>query len=227
MFARQAGYVHVSNGEGCQDYADGFYDRQRNIGVVALADGAGSYQHSAEGAKAAVAAVLDHFRTNDAISDRPAFIRMVSQAAAQADPVAMDVGTTLLFAAVTNGSFIAGHIGDGVILMRQNGQFSVLSYPENGEHLWETYLLPCSEQTVHFRFYEGTDAESFLLASDGIASQLYEDDGIGCPACEKLYTWCAQMSADEFHRIVLEHFDGIFAKFSGDDKSLAILRTNT
>lgn len=226
MFARQAGYAHSSNGESCQDYVDGFYDSERDLGVIALADGAGSYQYSAAGAKAAVDVVMNYFRTNETVTDQTAFVRMVSRAVAQMGDATVDVGTTLLFAAVTKDRFVAGHIGDGVILVRQEGQFSVLSYPENGIHPWETYLLPCPEQSEHFRFYEGSNAEGFLLASDGIAAQLYEDDGSGCPVCEKLYSWCEQMPDDTFRQVVREHFDGIFAKFSGDDKSLAIVRTD-
>lgn len=223
--SRQTGSIHADRGSPCQDYVAGFYDSSRALAVVALADGAGSYRYSAAGAKAAVEAVLAYFRVHSTITDRQAFVAMVSRAVEQEDPLNADVGTTLLFAAVTERGFVAGHIGDGVILMRQKGQFSVLSRPENGEHLWETYLLPCWEDSARFRFYEGREAEGFLLASDGIASQLYEESGRGCPACEKLYRWSIQMTGEDFHRTVEANFEGVFAKYSSDDKSLAVLWT--
>ena len=94
----------------------------------------------------------------------------------------------------------------------------------NGEYLWETFLLPCSESSHRFRFYQGLDAEGFLLTSDGLSALLYEEDGQGAPACEKLYQWSKQMSEKDFQKITLEHFDVIFAKYSDDDKSLAIIR---
>lgn len=225
LYACKAGDNATRTGRDCQDYAAGFVDRERKIGVAVLADGAGSYTHSAAGAKAAAEAVLTYFREHDTLTDRLAFVRRINAAVAAVDPVGSDVGTTLLFAAVTADGFVAGHIGDGVILSRRDGQFSVLSYPENGEYVWETYLLPCEENSRHFRFYEGTDAADFLLASDGVAPLLYDEEGRGCPACEKLYQWSGQMTREEFRRTLEEHFGGVFAKYSDDDKSLAILHS--
>ncbi len=222
-FARKTGSIHARAGRECQDYVNGFCDSSRGFAVAALADGAGSYQHSTAGARAAVEATLEYFRAHETIADRPAFVHMLSQAVAQVDPLRADVGTTLLFVAATKDGFIAGHIGDGAILIRQDGRFSVLSFPENGEHNWETFLLPCDDQSVRFRFYEGQGAEGFLLASDGIAEQLFDEAGQGCPACEKLYQWSIQMTDEGFHRTVKENLDGVFAKFSSDDKSLAVL----
>lgn len=225
-FARKTGSIHARAGRECQDYVNAFCDSGRNLAVVALADGAGSYQHSAVGAKAAVETVLEYFRTHEAIADRPAFVHLLSQSVARVDPVRMDVGTTLLFVAATKAGFIAGHIGDGAILIRKNDQFSVLSFPENGEHSWETFLLPCDDHSAHFRFYEGRDAQGFLLASDGIAEQLFDETGRSCPACEKLFQWSIYMTEEDFRRTVKENLDGVFAKFSSDDKSLAVLSTD-
>lgn len=222
--ARETGYVHAAAAQECQDQVAGFYDCARNLGVIALSDGAGSYQYSEASAKAVVEAVLGYFQVHETISDRQEFVNMVSRAAERVDPTNGDVGTTLLFAATTEKKFIAGHIGDGVILVRENGTFSVLSYPENGEYSWETYLLPCAENSSHFRFYEGKTPEGFLLASDGISAQLYESDGQGCPVCEKIFHWAAQMTEDEFCQKMQAHFKSVFAKFSSDDKSVAVLR---
>lgn len=66
-------------------------------------------------------------------------------------------------------SFFSLHLGDGIIIYRKNGNYQILSEPENGSLKNQTYLTTSSSAKEHLRicFQHLEDVTEFLLVSDG------------------------------------------------------------
>ena len=182
-----SGYVqgigHVENNEPCQDRAIHIHDEDLH-GIV-LADGAGSCRLSEKGAELVVQAFSQYSKDKFdewSASENPALLieefllQLIDEEVAkheQADR--MDFSCTVLFVLVKNNQFLAGHIGDGVIFQRINNELSVLSHPENGRYINETYFITMAPLNEHFRIYKGTIEKymDFMLMSDGAATSFY------------------------------------------------------
>lgn len=221
-----AGELHLQWGIGCQDWADGFVDPQTGRSALAVADGGGSRRRAAESACCAVQTVLRYFRTHP-VTDADADALWNELCAAQ-DALGFareELGTTLLFFAVENGRFCAGHIGDGAILRGDAEGFTVLSAPENGEQKNITFFLPTSDRS-RFRLQRGElqQMTCVLLATDGASDRLYDDiTGRGMPACRKLEDCCRSLPRADAEQWILDALREVFAEYSDDDKTIALL----
>lgn len=220
------GAFHRVRGVPCQDAVGTWRSEDGHLAVVVAADGAGSRKFAKESAEAAVKSVIELFRDtgNVGLSDEETISALFRGQDALRLPKE-DLGTTLLFAAVKDGEYLAGHIGDGVILKRENGAFSAFSEPENGEFSYLTFFLPTSD-SKHLRLYRGavSPGASFLLATDGVSGALFDmEAGTAAPACEKIDTANRSLPRKEFLKLLSDALQGVFAEISRDDKSIAVL----
>lgn len=224
-FARTRGRSHREHHIPCQDWADGFAGQ--GLGVVVLADGAGSRKWAEKSAQCAAETLLEYLKTHPLRSvKRKELWHALCTAQKNTGLPPEDLGTTLLFAAAQEGEYLAGHIGDGVILNGKKGSFRVLSGPENGEYINETYLLPgCGIE--RFRMYRGSAGgegpDCFLLATDGAASLLYDRNGEGAQVCRLMDEANREDGQEKCSEWLLDNLRDIFAKYSYDDKSIAVL----
>lgn len=182
-----SGYIqglgHAEMNEPCQDRASGIHDGEMH--AIVLADGAGSCRYSEKGAELVVQTLTEqsksHFEEwysaeNSALLIEEFLIKRIDEEVAKYDQAErMDFSCTLLFVLVKDGRYLAGHIGDGVIFQRINNELSVLSHPENGRYINETYFITMSPLNEHFRTYKGEieGYMDFMLMSDGAASSFY------------------------------------------------------
>ena len=224
------GRSHRKEGVLCQDKTCAYEDGR--LTVVALADGAGSRRRSDEGAGLAVETVAgllaDRFDEVYESQDGgrlvlDAVLRALAKAAAGVD--VGEFASTLLFAAVQSGRFLAGHLGDGVIGLVNGGDCSVLSGPDRGEYANQTYFTTDADAESHLRLYRGPAPDGFILMSDGAAQAFYSRrDNALAPAVRKVLAWPESYPSAKVSRALQENLEWIAGERTADDCSLVIMK---
>jgi len=139
------GRGHLIKNAPCQDRTFELVS-QHSTGTfygLSLADGAGSYALSDIGAEIVTKEVLAYLKSNFSKLSRvkntsKKVIKKIEEKLAKEATIRgieiKELSSTLLFVAIKNDRFIAGHIGDGVIgVLNKYVKISVLSKPDNGE----------------------------------------------------------------------------------------------
>ncbi len=144
-----------------------------------------------------------------------------------------DFGCTLQFAAVKNGKYIVGHVGDGVIAaLYQNGperSVEVLSHPENAGAPNVTFFITDHDAEAHLRLSHGEcrQLEGILMMSDGPEEVLYSAAGGMNRNTLKLFDNFAGRGRKEYGAALDKFLEGTIAKHSFDDLSLNVLYLET
>jgi hypothetical protein len=212
------------------------------MACIALADGAGSRERSGIGAEAVVQASLVMLEANfdwiyglcelgNGTAQQYIHQRLMAAIQVEATKLACEVSalaSTLLFVAHKQGRFIAGHLGDGVIVhVDQKGHAQTLSHPENGEYANTTVFVTDNLAVDRLRLLHGeldAGASGYALMSDGSAESLYDkQSGKPATAVSKLIEWNATVSRKKIESILIGNLEGSFTKKSSDDCSLALL----
>ena len=236
---RLAGRSHLANNMPCQDYVEA--RKAGSLGCMALADGAGSRSHSEIGAKVSVRAVLRlllrdfdalyemALENPSAISQRAVDVCLAALArkARSMKCDIQDFGCTLMFVAHKSGRYIAGHCGDGIIAMHDQGEIvSVLSHPDNGEYLNTTMFVTEPDAPLRFRIYVGEcDSPGFALMSDGTAESLYlrATRSTASVALMKLFDWTRTLPKSRIEGILEANLVQAFSKRTTDDCSIGLM----
>ena len=197
------GKSHLKSGKPCQD---NFYSvKKKNSMVVSLADGAGSSAQSEIGSDVCTKHIADLLLLNfnkiyrkEKLDIANELVNSLKEAlnnkANELKISIQDLSTTLLFVAIKNNKYIAGHIGDGLIGSFHNDGAKVFSSPENGEHGNETFFISQNNATDHFRIYKGNlkSIKGFILMSDGSYDNLYDKKtNTLTEANNKFFSWVA------------------------------------
>ncbi|MBR6726681.1 MAG: protein phosphatase 2C domain-containing protein, partial [Clostridia bacterium] len=198
------GKDHIGAGVPCQDNVAAA--SQNGVHAIALSDGGGSRRFSQIGSEHATRAVCrllvekfdDFYIRMDKIKNgHPKAEKMllrlrleildavIDALRAQVTPerALPDFGCTLQFAAVKDGRYFAGHVGDGVIAaLYQRGLercVEVLSHPENGDGPNITFFVTDHNAKDHLRLVHGEcfQLEGILMMSDGPEEVLYNATG--------------------------------------------------
>jgi hypothetical protein len=225
-----AGRTHLARSLPCQD-ASGWHV-YGEWACLAVADGAGSREHSDVGARAAVAAVLEWAASlagepqleglRDAFeAARTALQESATLAGSQADELAC----TLAVAVVSDGALLLGQVGDTLAFVRDSqGDTHTIAPPDRAEHINETTFLT-SEQwpdTLRLAALNDTSVDSIALATDGLQLKILADvlDSTPyLPFFEDVFAW-ASSDAGETEGLLafIEQLDDQ----TGDDKSLLL-----
>lgn len=212
-------YCKGTNRNECQDFAA----ISKTKPIIALSDGAGSKTHAKKAAEELVSKAIEMMKADEKYTSENIF-ETINKHFYSKGYNPDEYGGTLLFVTAHEGKYFACHTGDGVIISRKDDEekFTVLSYPENGMFLNETFFLPSQYSNNHTRIYSGEYKNSicFILASDGISSLLYNSEGEGMKCCNKLEDIATQDKADDRLKDSLENF---FSQYSNDDLSVAVL----
>lgn len=241
--ARITGRSHASSNVPCQDYV--LARNANSVGCIALADGAGSRSMSGVGALVSVKAVtrvlcakFDHVYqsfVDDSESARKFIYDKIYSSLMRASKkhacVIDDLACTILFVAQKGSRFLAGHIGDGVIVISVNDSMPyALSLPDNGEYANITTFVTDKHAYGKFRLYsdvENSNQYGFILMSDGTAESLYDKrSGSIAPAATKLLSWNHQLARKTMTSILAENLKNSISKKSSDDCSIAIMSSN-
>lgn len=183
------GMLHSIN----QDYVS--YKSIDEAYVVGLADGAGSKEFSREGAECVVEHILDYMiahRDTLFMESKINICYNISCEIAYAlnafctthDNVKRDeLGSTLMVVCVYRNSYIAIHLGDGLIgYITEDEGVKVLSCPQFGINHKYTYLTTSQELLKYVRVYKGhcngdvgnvTDINTMFMMTDGFMDECY------------------------------------------------------
>ncbi|MBQ8358049.1 MAG: protein phosphatase 2C domain-containing protein [Clostridia bacterium] len=144
-----------------------------------------------------------------------------------------DFGCTLQFAAVKDGRYIVGHVGDGVIAaLYQRGlnrRVEVLSHPENAGAPNVTFFVTDHDAEAHLRLSHGEcrQLEGILMMSDGPEEVLYSGVSGMHRNTQKLFDNFMGVRRAEYGAALTKFLEGNIAKHSFDDLSLNLLYLET
>lgn len=231
-WAAATGRHHRQDNVPCQDHVTVLRDDE--VVCCALADGAGSRNNSHLGAQCVTQTVahqmIHRFEALWELDHAALAAEVISscvQALGRLEPPIYELASTLLFcAAHRDGRFLAGHLGDGVMVLEQSHTLTVFSPPENGEYQNETYFITGPDAQQHLRLRRGTWMEpgTLLLMSDGTADSLYHyADGTPAPACQTLAGWLRDGEEAVISQAIRDNLEGPFARRTSDDMSLIVL----
>ncbi|MDB4912390.1 MAG: serine/threonine protein phosphatase [Gemmatimonadetes bacterium] len=151
-----AGLAHEKSGTPCQDAHSVQFlpSRSGTILIVAVADGAGSAKHSAQGSRiacdAAVEVVRRHIeREGDIANVQEESLHLWFDSCAErvADRAAVlecenrDLACTLLLAVISPQRAVFAQLGDGAIVIERNHSLDAVSWPQNGEFINTTLFI--------------------------------------------------------------------------------------
>ena len=243
------GKDHIGAGVPCQDNIAAAHGN--GVHAVALSDGGGSRRFSQIGSEHSTRAVcvllvekFDDFYTRMEKIEKghPKAEKMLlclrleildavmDALRAQVTPerALPDFGCTLQFAAVKDGRYIAGHVGDGVIAaLYQRGldrRVEVLSHPENGGGPNITFFVTDHNAKDHLRLSHGEcrQMEGILMMSDGPEEVLYGAGGMHRNTL-KLFDNFAGVGCAEYTAALKKFLESSISKHSFDDLSLNVL----
>jgi hypothetical protein len=237
-----AGRSHSKNGKRCEDaVARHKFRKSPTDAYIALADGAGSAPAGDEGANLLVEEIGPLIRSKRDVvlvggNEARHFLyselhkKLESKASALGHPL-RDMASTLLFVYLhrDDGRYIAGHIGDGVVAIKENGSYKVLSPPEQGEFANETIFFTSSCASTRLRLYTGTAGLniSFMLMSDGTADSLYEKrNGQLAPACGEIFRWFEKCREDMAAEALAHNLKSLIVNQTHDDCSIAVMQAS-
>jgi serine/threonine protein phosphatase PrpC len=138
-----------------------------------------------------------------------------------------DFATTLLFACVKDNRFIAGHIGDGILACLSNNNLTVLSPPDNGEFVNETYFITSNSYKSRFRLFKGSldDIDGFVLMTDGTCESLFDKkEKKVAPIVLTLFDWLHNYSMEEVNEALRDNFENLIKKKTMDDCSIGLMK---
>lgn len=225
-YACAAGAEHKRRKIPCQDVCGCF--RLEGGALFVLADGAGSKAFARESAELAVGKTRDYFEKVPEIGSfsGPDFLNGINRTFLEAGYTAKTAGCTLEFLYTDGTSFIAGHIGDGVVIAGKGMRMEPLLLPENGDVVNRTFLLPSEDAGSHFRILRGSlqKYDIFIFSSDGSADLLYNVDNLEtAPACRKIAEWAEAYSEEELGEILQDNLEHVLADKTHDDISIGVV----
>lgn len=231
------GISHKQSDLVCQDRT--YVMENEIISVIALADGAGSYAHSEEGAELITYEISKFMLENYSLlfNDENNIIEIIknqiidrlTEYAQEKNYELDDLSSTLLLVAIDkiNKTFITIHIGDGVIGVNRKSELLLLSDSQNGDSPNMTFMTTSENLERYLRVQKAeleSDINGFVLLSDGGAHVLFDHQA-------KMFTKNAHKIVDHAisGRMTLELLDSFTNEYLVqkckvfDDCSIAIL----
>lgn len=209
--------------------------------ALCLCDGAGSASHAEVGAKVVSAAVVEALR--DLHAEEPTALAEALRAACVAGQQALvraaaEVAVSpaalacTLVAVVSTGDLVAvAHLGDGAVIGQQagSGELVVLSGPDRGEYVNETWFVTSASWEARLRVTVFTGVDALCVVTDGCQDAcLVRGDAAApfAPFFAPIFAFAAEADdADLASGEVIQLLDGAALRgSSGDDKTLAVAR---
>lgn len=229
------GRGHLMTGVPCQDKVKTYCDK--DVTVIALADGAGSSRLSHFGAER----ILDGITRELALRFEAYYHQDISvnktcladcikatldAAQHEYDCELKDLSSTLLAVALSGSKYFVAHIGDGVVGCQKNDELHTISKPDNGSFANETYFTTSASVISRMRIQKGDDKSlfGFVLMSDGTAASLYnkQSDALS-PGIKRMMQMTALCSREALLQLFDSSFREAVTSFTQDDCSIALL----
>ncbi len=230
------GKKHIKANKPCQDKIYSINNKKTSF--IALADGAGSVEHSHIGASLTTIVtgkILENmfdklFHLNEYEISKVIMAnlnRLLIDKANEIKTTTKQLSSTLLFVALSRGRYIAGHLGDGVIGKLIGDKIAVMSHPDNGEYANQTYFTTSDDAINHIRIYKGflIDETGFILMSDGSAECLYDrKNKVLSEVSRQMLEWLDTNTEQEVESALLDNVKSFFLSKTSDDCSLNMMR---
>ena len=152
---------------------------------IVLADGAGSYRYSGDGARYAVRYICTYLMKKKNLLYRGGLAKLryrlcrglyrhLRRYADKARKPLFLYGSTLLFVLTDGKAYITGHLGDGVIACQKGKEYNISSFPTG--RLNRTYLTTdlFSYKNMRIRYGRCDTITAFLLMSDGLCPAVFD-----------------------------------------------------
>lgn len=182
------GLSHIRTGEECQDAwkTEVIPDLGSGRAVIALSDGLGSALHAKKGSHIAVTAAISYLTENPGnVLDTVCYARQ--ELIRQAQDLAItpgDLACTLVVIELTEERVLLAHVGDGVVIGRENesGPIILLSDPGPSEYINEVIPLTAVDSINHIRYREKRGINTLVAVTDGCqGALLIREAGQLCP----------------------------------------------
>lgn len=180
----------------------------------------------AELADAAAAVMAERFESLYSSEDgfaKNAVLETITKTFQEAGTEPSGTGNSLLFVAVRENRYLAGHMGGGLIAML-NGSCSVLSKPEaEGQGEAE------DRGEADLRIYKGELPEpfGFMLMSDGACRSLCVSGTESLsPACTTFFEWLKDYDGETVSEALVDNINKYFLKDTKGDISVAVMVSN-
>jgi tetratricopeptide (TPR) repeat protein len=235
----EIGRGHLKNNMPCQDFSYSFKKDDFYISVVC--DGAGSCKYSRDGAEIVAKCVSnllykyfdELYIMNEYINKKYVSMLIVSEVMGELTNKSKELNcdikelsSTLLFVAIKNSRYLAGHIGDGVIGTVENNEVKVLSHPDNGEFANITYFITGNYAIDKLRTYSRlcNGVEGFVLMTDGASESIYhKKDKSLAKICVKLINYLKDNSEEQCRKFLESLLKNEIVKRTIDDCSIALM----
>ena len=230
IYASAAGKRHSFRGIECQDYV--LVENTQNSLTAALADGAGSKKYAAESARICcqtAISLVSPITADEAYEMKEGFSnhlnsRFINEVEGFNEE---EYGSTLLLLkADTDGHAFWGHIGDGIILLKNKGEWRALSLHDNGSYINETFLIPSKDAYKNFRFEQLClePNDTVILVSDGLSDLLYDPaEKKAANVCDILERICRENKGSRGNEIISTELKDFFSMYTDDDMSMIVL----
>lgn len=231
---QEKGTSHKKNNLPCQDKT--FVLKKNNVYSASLSDGAGSCELSHKGAEIVTKKVCnilcDNFEHLYKLDDLDVAKKIMANCILEIKKISIDedinkYSSTLLFVAVKENKFIAGHLGDGVIGFSENEIIKVLSKPQNGEYINSTYFITNTNNIDKFKIYKGylEDIDGFILMSDGVSDSLYNrKEEVLVNSSLDLINWLDDGKSSKIKKSIKSIVREQFIRRTSDDCSIVLMK---
>lgn len=238
LAASSTGVSHRNSGRGCDDaYAVGATE---TCLIVAVADGAGSAEHSAIGARYAVewavAAATQELVTArvEGVDELERILRLsVSTARAQLDalsslggPTPNELAATLIVVLASRDFVAAAQVGDGAVVLRlQDGTITALTVPERFEYLNQTTFITSPNALDTLAVSISTAAvRQFVVMTDGLQGLAFDlaTDNPFIPFFEPLFSFAEGATASDVALFTFLESDRV-NESTDDDKTVVLV----
>jgi len=238
--AKMVGSSHKVTNVVCQDSIFVSKRKDLNLYSIALSDGAGSCKYSHYGSKISTQTVssifMNDFQKLSNMKDSHLSKYIINkigekfiEKSNKLKSTPKELSSTLLFIVIKDNKYIAGHIGDGLIGTLNNGNLSILSYPENGEYSNSTYFVTNKNAHKYLRIYRGDidSKTSFILMSDGTSETLYDKKNSNLAKANEIFCqWLDVNSEQKMDEILKNNLENIISRKTHDDCSIVIATIN-
>lgn len=230
------GLSHEKKNIGCQDrFVSTWANR---VTCISISDGAGSANFAEIGAEITTNqinnTITNKFDLIYALDENKAKLKLISDIKAKLKIQAKikltlleNFASTLIFASVKGDKFIAGHIGDGILGIIENERITLLSSPDNGEFINETYFVTSKFVENRFKIFRGclNDISGFVLMSDGTCESLFDKKSNSiAPIVKTLFSWLDNFNANEVNKALHDNFENVVKHKTNDDCSIGLMK---
>lgn len=230
------GLSHINKEIGCQDRFA--FKIANNVTSISIADGAGSVKYAELGSIIVANQINETITKNfdllfNAEADEArhklthAIRTRLGIHAKRYSASIKDFASTLIFASVKDGKYIAGHIGDGILGFVEKNELKILSPPDNGEFVNETYFVTSRSYKTRLRIYKGElgNISGFVMMTDGSCESLYDKKNVSiAPIVLTLFNWLDNFPIDEVNNALYENFENLIKRKTTDDCSIGLMK---